>query len=78
MYMPRAMDALPWARKPDEFWLEADFITGEAHLEAASAIVDPFGVLRRQTSLHVHLPPWQHPSLLPETADGTEEDLAIR
>ncbi|KAM0889698.1 hypothetical protein ACQ4PT_027536 [Festuca glaucescens] len=56
MAMPRVLDALPRARKPEVVWLEVDFLTDEAHMEAVSAIVDPCGVLGRQTWLHFHLP----------------------
>lgn len=50
--VPRVLDALPRARKPQEVQPEADFVADEARLEAISAIVDQCDVPGRQTSLH--------------------------
>lgn len=38
------LDALPWARQPEEIWMEADSVAEEAHTEAVSkARIHPGG-----------------------------------
>jgi ankyrin repeat domain-containing protein 13 len=49
----RVLDALPWARRPEEIRTEADSVAEEARAEAVSAVIDRRDVPARETPLHL-------------------------